>query len=202
MKKLISVLLVVACLASFLCISAGADEVVDGYQTPAYMVSGITAAVDKDNDKILNVTYTDVTNGEQYLILVLSDDSGTPTDSNIQYIDQKAAADGSVTFKVYPNSLKNKAVYYIYISGTNSELKLVATVEYLLSFITGDVNDDGEVDTTDRILLSRYIAEWDGVEINLEAGDIDKSGGLPETTDRIILSRYIAEWDGYDSYFA
>ncbi|MBR5365641.1 MAG: hypothetical protein IK132_05320, partial [Clostridia bacterium] len=75
--------------------------------------------------------------------------------------------------------------------------KLTATV------LIGDVNQDGSVDATDRMILSRYLAKWDGYAAkikSMDAADIDRNG-LVEAKDRMILARYLAKWTGYESYF-
>lgn len=68
--------------------------------------------------------------------------------------------------------------------------------------IVGDVDGDGNVTPTDRMILARYIAKWDGYEsmCNLKAADIDGDGNVTPT-DRMILARYIAKWEGYEKYF-
>jgi hypothetical protein len=67
----------------------------------------------------------------------------------------------------------------------------------------GDVNQDKKVDATDRMILSRYLAKWDGYAAkikSMDAADIDRNG-LVEAKDRMILARYLAKWDGYSQYF-
>ena len=68
----------------------------------------------------------------------------------------------------------------------------------------GDINGDGSVNAQDRLILSRYLAKWDGYEeqiVNMDAADINRDGSV-NAQDRLILSRYLAKWDGYDRYFA
>ncbi len=65
------------------------------------------------------------------------------------------------------------------------------------------MNGDGNVDATDRMILARYLAGWEGYEAkitNKKAADVDKSGAI-DAKDRMILARYLAGWAGYDSYF-
>ncbi|MBQ2679271.1 MAG: leucine-rich repeat protein [Firmicutes bacterium] len=67
----------------------------------------------------------------------------------------------------------------------------------------GDINDDGDVTQTDKLILSRYLAKWDGYKNkikNLDAADINGDGDVTQT-DKLILSRYLAKWTGYDKYF-
>ncbi len=69
-----------------------------------------------------------------------------------------------------------------------------------LPILFGDVNDDGKVNTKDRILLTRYLAGWEGYDaedVNLLAADVNQDGAV-NTKDRIILTRYLANWTGYE----
>ncbi len=69
-----------------------------------------------------------------------------------------------------------------------------------LTYIVGDVNRDGRVNTQDRILLARYLAKWigyDAQKIDLAAADVNGDGRV-NTQDRIILARYLAKWIGYE----
>ena len=64
----------------------------------------------------------------------------------------------------------------------------------------GDVNRDGAVDTLDRMVLSRYLANWEGYsknDISLTAADVN-GDGMVDTLDRMILSRHLANWSGYE----
>ena len=77
------------------------------------------------------------------------------------------------------------------------------TIPKLAGVLIGDVNQDGSVDATDRMILSRYLAKWDGYAAkikSMDAADIDRNG-LVEAKDRMILARYLAKWTGYESYF-
>ena len=67
--------------------------------------------------------------------------------------------------------------------------------------LIGDVNNDGNVNTLDRVILTRYIAKWaeyPAESINMVAADVNCDGSV-NTLDRVILTRYIAHWDGYES---
>ena len=72
----------------------------------------------------------------------------------------------------------------------------IVTVEN--DILYGDVNDDGEVNTPDRMILSRHLANWPGYEtINTEAADLNQDGEV-DTLDRMILARHLANWPGYE----
>jgi len=73
------------------------------------------------------------------------------------------------------------------VSGT------VSVVEY----ISGDVNGDGVVNKLDRVILTRYLANWnDYQEIDLLAADVNEDGEV-NNLDRVILTRYLAAWEEY-----
>ena len=59
----------------------------------------------------------------------------------------------------------------------------------------GDLDDNGVINTTDVVLLRRFIAGGYGVEIPEKAADLN-SDGILNTTDVVLLRRYIA--GGYD----
>lgn len=65
----------------------------------------------------------------------------------------------------------------------------------ILTYTPGDVNDDGQVTSTDVVYLRRYIAGGYGVTINEVAGDVNNDGVLT-STDVVYIRRYIV--GGYD----
>lgn len=64
----------------------------------------------------------------------------------------------------------------------------------------GDVNNDGEITASDRVLLARYVAGWQNITIREDRADINKDGEI-SSADRVILARYIAGWIEVRSYF-
>lgn len=64
--------------------------------------------------------------------------------------------------------------------------------------LSGDVNQDGKVDSKDLVILGRYLANWEGYDkkINLFYSDVNGDGSI-DPLDLIHLSRYIAGWSGY-----
>lgn len=63
-------------------------------------------------------------------------------------------------------------------------------------YIYGDVNDDGKVNALDSVIMSRYIAKWPNVSVNLEAADVNADGKV-NALDSVILKRHIAKWPAY-----
>ncbi|MBR6967402.1 MAG: glucosaminidase domain-containing protein [Ruminococcus sp.] len=66
--------------------------------------------------------------------------------------------------------------------------------------LTGDINGDGALSKADGMLLSRFIAGWEGIVIDTDAADINGDGTVSKA-DGMILARYLAGWEGYDKYF-
>jgi hypothetical protein len=92
----------------------------------------------------LKVTVTDA--GAQYYLIMAQEDSqsGLPTRDNLRYIDQKASANGSVEFIVYPNpeAMTNGKKYVVYLAGTGGSRAEIASFMYFndaLSKLTGSV---------------------------------------------------------------
>ena len=82
-----------------------------------------------------------------------------------------------------------------------AEAQLVMIVRTVLP---GDVNADGSVDDKDRMLLSRFLADWNisAYMFDPAAADINHDGRIT-AIDRMILARYLAEWgDPYTQYFS
>lgn len=61
-------------------------------------------------------------------------------------------------------------------------------------FIYGDANGDGKVNGKDSIMLYQYLAEWEDLDIDLNAADVN-ADGVVNGRDTILLSQYLAEWE-------
>ena len=57
----------------------------------------------------------------------------------------------------------------------------------------GDVNNDGDIDDLDDMILTRHLAGWE-VEINLITADVNGDGDVDDL-DNMILTRYLAGWE-------
>ncbi len=68
------------------------------------------------------------------------------------------------------------------------------TVE-VIAKVKGDADSDGAFTAADRVLVSRYLANWDGYDvlINMENADVDGDGKVT-SIDRIMMSRKLAGW--------
>ena len=60
--------------------------------------------------------------------------------------------------------------------------------------LLGDLNDDNAVTSADATLLSRHLAKWDGLLLNLSVADMNHDG-IVDSKDKILLDRYLAGWD-------
>ena len=66
----------------------------------------------------------------------------------------------------------------------------------------GDVDANGTVDATDRMILARYLADWDGYAekvLSMDNADVDGNNQV-DTADLVILARSLSGWDGYRRY--
>lgn len=86
-----------------------------------------------------------------------------------------------------------------YMVFTTDHFSYYALVEQQ-DLLVGDVNSDGIVDNLDRMILSRYLADWAEYTediINMETADVNKDG-VVDNLDRMVLSRHLADWEGYE----
>ena len=157
----------------------------------------------------LTVTFSNAVSGEEYLAMLVRG-TALPTnleDSKYYDIRQSTASGSSVTFSFYPKMITNSIQMTLFITNSNDETVISVPMYYWAghsAYLIGDGNDDGRVNMQDRVLLTRYIAEWDGVEQEIKkmgAFDINSDGDITQR-DRLILSRYLARWGGsWNSYF-
>lgn len=120
------------------------------------------------------------------------------------YVDEESytdmtnhISDDGVITRYPTSSTPGIKTYSCVVCGT------VLRTEEISGILIGDVTGDGLVNTADRMVLSRYLANWDGYESRIQdmaALDVNGDGNV-NTADRMILSRYLANWDGYSHYF-
>lgn len=75
------------------------------------------------------------------------------------------------------------------------DIQTVSGSVNVINYTPGDLNEDGEINITDVILLRRYIAGGYNITINESATDVNDDG-KSNITDIILIRRYIA--GGYD----
>gem|GEM_PF-1855023 len=183
-------------------------------QNPGYVLGSIYITWDSEALELVDVEYNDllapknqssaITNSGRYILdfgneLSLSDYTGTGVFFTLVF-----QVTGKAEEKQYPIGIGLLGGF------SNSEL---TSVEAQLSggsvtleeakYIPGDANGDGQVNNTDRMILVRYLAGWDGYAeriAEMDAVDLNNDGKV-NNTDRMILVRYLAGWDGYAKYF-
>lgn len=66
-------------------------------------------------------------------------------------------------------------------------------------FVYGDLDNNGEVDVADVLMLERYLAKWKAYSgISTDAADVD-GDGVVSLRDITVLERHIAGWTGYET---
>ncbi len=132
----------------------------------------------------------------------------TGTVATLNFTIKDGASAGS--YDLTPSFAAADGNYHLEADGLFADDTRVADVTLTAGSVTveegeteityGDLNDDGDVDTSDVIILLRYVAEWDGYDeenYNIDAADLNGDDEV-DTSDVIILLRYVAEWDGYE----
>lgn len=173
MKKRSRLLLAGVVLAAALSIGALAAEGdaknVTGGLTPLDPDGNAITATDGiyQNAAMFDMIAKELTDGKQYLVLVLKDgETKVPTEDNIFYINQKAAENGQITFTkangdpIYPKNLVT-GTYSLYVIGEGKAFNAItptATFEYTQNYVLGDVNEDGEIDSRDALRTLRGAA--------------------------------------------
>jgi hypothetical protein len=134
---------------------------------------------------------TGLTAGEQYLVVMLrgtKESVTTPTENNILYIDQNAAdSDGKLKFEVYPKSVQDSVIM---IYGADSSPFIAAVLN--APFILGDLNNDTYINSSDAVLLNRYLAGLTNLsDTAMLAADVFADGNI-NSSDAVRLNRYLA----------
>ena len=137
----------------------------------------------------------------------MKDADGNTLDYSVEYNKDETDIDGNVFAKVFTLKLANvTSVVSISIPATVTNYAGKEVTAYNKDFtelkvLPGDVNSDGVVDTLDRMVLNRYLANWEGYTadtINMTAADVN-GDNVVDTLDRMTLNRYLANWEGYES---
>lgn len=211
MKKLLRTLLLSAALTALLCVSALAADssvsnVTGNILTPKTAAGeAITANADGKYTGAVQFDLTTtqgLTNGSQYLVLMLKDDgkNTVPTAENIYYINQKAAADGKLAFtnaggdSVYPMDLVN-GTYSIYILGdgkTFDPAKADASFTYEAGYTLGDVDGNGRIQALDALCVLKHVANVEMLNATGKlAADVDNNGKI-QALDALTILQFVA----------
>ncbi|MDO4743730.1 MAG: dockerin type I domain-containing protein [bacterium] len=105
----------------------------------------------------------------------------------------------------YPFALTISDFYYQNIIDTNYAVvnRIIHISDNQSSGVqSGDVNQDGSIDSIDLLYLARYLANWEGYnkKVYLYYADTNGDGDI-DPLDLIHLSRCIAGWSGYKLAF-
>ena len=122
----------------------------------------------------------------------------TPTESNLQYIDQQNINTAKeATFDLFPKSLE-KGVYNVYVSTDRVKLEKVASFEYneKPKYTLGDVNEDGEVNVNDVSLLLLYLVQKEQLSASqLSAADVNGDGEVNVNDVSTLLLHLVGRFD-------
>ena len=79
--------------------------------------------------------------------------------------------------------------------GTGSKIRVIENEDVLREYkfiLYGDVTGDGKINSTDLLVLQRYILEYEKLDdIYLKAGNINKNGKKPTSVDLLLIQRHI-----------
>ena len=110
----------------------------------------------------------------------------------------------SAAYGVYPISVSfYKGIQGTYKDGVNVNydqsrnalpLVYVGSSAEIRSYIPGDINGDGRVDSRDVLNLLRHLSSWEGITVVKEALDVN-GDGESDFRDATALLQYVAGWD-------
>lgn len=203
MKKRLLTLLLAAALTLSLCTSVFAAETAEenGVYAVENLATGYSLAPSGTETEgfwpgadSFTLTCPEAAAGEQVLVWMLSGTSAVPTEEALQYIDQKAAPDGT-SFTLKPMALTAGTSYCVYVSTSSSAPVKVASFCYGVKPAQqlGDVDHNGAVAATDALLVLRYLVGLVSLdESQLALADVDGSGRI-STIDAVYILRHAAD---------
>ncbi|MBR6668993.1 MAG: hypothetical protein IKL25_11660 [Clostridia bacterium] len=135
---------------------------------------------------VVNIEGVEITNSGTDLLGNLTDYTLSPLEAGqigtLTFLVDKGAEEGTYTVSTY-----------VAKGASTVNSSITFEVKAASGRIPGDVNDDGEVDMIDSVLLDRYLADWD-VTINMSNADVNGDGEV-DMIDSVMLDRYLADWD-------
>ncbi len=165
------------------------------------------------NSDQLTVTYSGATVGKLYNIYLLkgTDNLGEMSESNLYFVrESDPAASTSVEWLVRPLwPILEDAHFYLIITSDDGKPAVKSDIYYAYcntgadeehwveptggAVLKGDVNNDGNVNSDDLIVLARHVAGIEEITdaACLEAADVDGVVGI-NSDDLIMLARYVA----------
>lgn len=90
----------------------------------------------------------------------------------------------------FDNSIVGPQTLTVTYQGKTTTYDIVIEAAY----IKGDINNNGETDLNDVVVLSQVVAGWQNVAYNAAALDINGDGNI-DLSDVVLLAQYVAGWD-------
>ncbi len=139
------------------------------------------------------------TDGTQYAVFVLGDNGSVPTKSNIAYMDQDTASNGTISFNLYPGSLSS-GTYNVYLAaGGGDGLQKVAAFSYYQAYTLGDVDADGKINASDALVaLQKSVELIELSDTQMMAADVTKDGKINSSDALKILQYSVQLIDTFD----
>ena len=140
--------------------------------------------------------------GQYSLVLLLKEDADqsegtkgvpTPTESNLQYIDQQNITD-TTEFILFPKQMET-GTYNVYVSTDSKDLKKVASLEYGTEpeYTLGDIDENDVIDIRDALEALRASAKIVTLtERQIKAADVNRDS-VVDVRDALLLLRYSAK---------
>lgn len=116
----------------------------------------------------------------------MEDNSQSGIIAYLEFQVSEKAAEGEHPVSIESVLLSNLAEERIECETRNGTLTVI-------SYVSGDMNEDGAVDGLDLIRLKKHLAGWE-VEINEKAADMNGDGAV-DGLDLIRLKKYLAGWE-------
>ncbi len=167
-----------------------------GYDSEVFTLSEVI-----DGEILGEAVHSDKLTADPYTLswendLETTDIPATGVIATLVFDIKEEAVMGNYSITVTKGQAANSALELFETSCTDGTVRFDAK-------LIGDINDDGEVTPADRMMLSRFIADWDGYDTttcNIHAADINGDGEV-DVIDRMILARFVADWEDYKVYF-
>lgn len=117
----------------------------------------------------------------------------TPTESNLQYIDQQNIT-ATTEFILFPKQME-PGTYNVYVSTDSKDLKKVASLEYGTEpeYTLGDIDENDVIDIRDALEALRASAKIVTLtERQIKAADVNRDS-VVDVRDALLLLRYSAK---------
>ena len=172
MKKVITILGLLALITALICVSAFAADAAEGV-TNLQVTDGYTVTVqnaDGEPATLSGSTYTDAAKfaisysgvdagSFQLVYMVNGAASAVPTEDNIFYIDLKTAETGNVQFVLFPKAIAASGDFAIVRKDNKGVSATVATFHYAAASeaVKGDASQNGVLDLDDVVAILQHI---------------------------------------------